>query len=583
VEATPQIFLSYAREDAEEVEQLYQKLSGAGFKPWMDKKDILPGERWQSSIRKAVQGSDFFLACLSASSVTKRGVLQEEIKDALDIWRRMFESDIYLIPVRLEDCKVPESLRDFQWVNLFEKDGWTRLVKAIQVGMERRTASAGEAVPRVSLPDLKQIRTQELYEQGINALITGKWEKAITSFEQVIEINKHYKDAKFRLEEAQRQRERALPPVYEEAYYPRPRLSLAGMGAIAAMLIVLIVGLAILFRDRSGGTKATIATPSKTPTDTPIIPTATSTNTPFPPTATPTSTSPPTPTPIPPTLMSTPTDTPLPPTATPISGGRVAFVSERDGNAEIYVMNADGSDVTRLTDTPAVEWLPIWSPDGTRIAFYSYRDDFAEIYVMNADGSGQMNLTNNPASDWDHSWAPDGTRIAFTSKRDGNEEIYVMNTDGSDVTRLTKESANDWRPSWAPDGTRIAFTSKRDGNPEIYVMNADGSNQTRMTNNPAGDYNPTWSPDGRRIAFDSDRDGNREIYVMNADSSDVTRLTNILAWDEAPSWLPDGGRIAFQSYRDGNWEIYVMNADGSGQMNLTNNPASDRWSSWSPR
>ena len=132
------VFLSYAREDEEQVDGLYRKLFDAGFKPWMDQKDILPGEKWRFSIRKAIRHSDFFLACLSANSVNKRGFLQKEIKDALDIKQGMLDSDIYLIPARLEDCEVPESLRDSQWVDLFEKDGWTRLVKAIQVGMQRR-------------------------------------------------------------------------------------------------------------------------------------------------------------------------------------------------------------------------------------------------------------------------------------------------------------------------------------------------------------------------------------------------------------------------------------------------------------
>ena len=138
VEAPVQIFLSYAREDEEKVEKLYHKLSDAGFKPWMDKKDILPGERWQSSIRQAIRGSDFFLACLSDNSVNRRGFLQREIEDALDICQEMLYSDIYLIPARLEDCEVPERLRDFQPVDLFGKDSWTRLLKAIRAGIERR-------------------------------------------------------------------------------------------------------------------------------------------------------------------------------------------------------------------------------------------------------------------------------------------------------------------------------------------------------------------------------------------------------------------------------------------------------------
>jgi hypothetical protein len=138
VKATPQIFLSYAREDGEEVETLYQKLSDAGFKPWMDQKDILPGEKWELAIHKAIRRSDFCLVCLSANSIDKRGWIQREIRLALDIWDEMLDSDIYLIPVRLEDCEVPERLRKFQWVSLFEEDGWTQLARAIQVGIERR-------------------------------------------------------------------------------------------------------------------------------------------------------------------------------------------------------------------------------------------------------------------------------------------------------------------------------------------------------------------------------------------------------------------------------------------------------------
>ena len=271
------------------------------------------------------------------------------------------------------------------------------------------------------------------------------------------------------------------------------------------------------------------------------------------------------------------------PTTTPASAsGRIAFDSRRDGNREIYAMNADGSGVTRLTDNDASDTFPRWSPDGQRIAFDSRRDGNWEIYVMNADGSGVTRLTDNDAGDGYPSWSPDGQRIAFMSDRDGNLEIYVMNADGSGVTRLTDNEANDGVPSWSPDGRRIAFRSYRDGNFEIYVMNADGSGVTRLTDNDADDGRPSWSPDGRRIAFESGRDGNWEIYVMNPDGSDVTRLTDNDASDRYPSWSPDGGRIAFHSSRDGNWEIYVMNADGSGVTRLTDNEANDLYPSWSP-
>jgi Tol biopolymer transport system component len=271
--------------------------------------------------------------------------------------------------------------------------------------------------------------------------------------------------------------------------------------------------------------------------------------------------------------------------STPTGGGRIAFVSDRDGNEEIYVMNADGSGQTNLTNHPARDYVPSWSPDGALIAFASERDGNSEIYVMNADGGGQTNLTNNLAGDVAPAWSPDSALIAFESWRDGGNEIYVMNADGSGQTRLTHSPAPEMNPFWSPDGMRIAFMvmSLPDVKGEIYVMNADGSEQMNLTNDPAGDGEPSWSPDGKRIAFRSGRDGNREIYVMNADGSGQTNLTNNPADDWSPSWSSDGRRIAFVSDRDGNWEIYVMNADSSGVTRLTDNPAKDLYPSWSPR
>ena len=261
--------------------------------------------------------------------------------------------------------------------------------------------------------------------------------------------------------------------------------------------------------------------------------------------------------------------------ATGVSKLKIAFSSDRDGNHEIYVMNADGTNQKRLTNTEADEFHSSWSPDGTKIAFDS--DWFgSEIYVMNADGTNQVNLTNHPRYDWSPSWSPDGTKIAFMSDRDGLV-IYVMNADGTNQTHLT----DGIYPSWSPDGMRIAFTSSRYPK-EIYIMNADGTNQVNLTNNKEQDMVPSWSPDGTKIAFISYRDGNLDIYVMNADGTNQIRLTNNPASGTSPSWSPDGMKIAFVSKRDGNLEIYVMNTDGTNQTRLTNNPADDGSPSWSP-
>ena len=282
---------------------------------------------------------------------------------------------------------------------------------------------------------------------------------------------------------------------------------------------------------------------------------------------------------------------------------QIAFASQRDGNAEIYVMDADGGNLQRLTENRHDDYSPSWSPDGKRIAFVSDRDGHvhvihgrptSEIYVMNADGGNSQNLTNHPHDDRDPSWSPDGKRIAFSSDRKGdlqNFEIYVMDTDGSNSQNLTNNPFDDGEPSWSPDGKRIVFSSVRDGHfenkfaitHEIYVMDADGGNQQRLTENRQNDWLPSWSPDGKRIAFSSDRKGdlqNFEIYVMNADGGNQQRLTENRQNDWGPSWSPDGEQIAFMSDRDGNWEIYVMDADGSNQQNLTNNRHSDGSPAW---
>ncbi len=278
---------------------------------------------------------------------------------------------------------------------------------------------------------------------------------------------------------------------------------------------------------------------------------------------------------------------------------QIAFSSERDGNFEIYMMDVDGRNQRRLTNNRHDDWDPSWSPDGKRIAFTSsgkvlnvvqahplFVDGrLPQIYVMDAAGKNLRRLTNSDFAEWYPSWSPDGTRIAFTSSGAMDTAgwyIYVVDADGKNLRKLDQNDESGWYPSWSPDSKRIAFVSSRNafGN-QIYVMDADGSNQQRLTETPLGNIQPSWSPGGERIAFVSHRDGNWEIYVMDADGKNQRRLTRTPAHDWHPSWSPDGKRVIFVSHRDGNYEIYTMNVNGARQVRrLTKDDSDDTDPAW---
>lgn len=305
---------------------------------------------------------------------------------------------------------------------------------------------------------------------------------------------------------------------------------------------------------------------------------------------------------------------PTPPGARVAPAGKIAFSSGRN----IYSVNPDGSELSLLTPESGAEFnlQPTWSPDRSQIAFVSKRGGNVDIYVMNADGGSVRRLTSNAGEDSQPAWSPDGTRIAFVRGDDPSfagmisikscepPDIYVIDADGNGPqARLTTKGDNT-DPAWSPDSKSIAFSSNQDGNYEIYKMDADGNNVVRLTFNMSGDADPSWSPDGSTIAygggyqivtdscgidgiiqnpqgppFESVLQG-PDIHLIKAEGGDDVQLTSTKNSSD-PTWSPDGRQIAFSSHRDGDFDIYLIEIDGPVQKALVKTPLHDWSPSWS--
>jgi len=270
------------------------------------------------------------------------------------------------------------------------------------------------------------------------------------------------------------------------------------------------------------------------------------------------------------------------------------FQSGRDGDDDIYIMEAGGGDVRQLTDEPGRDYEPDSSPDGGQLVFTSERadDGGAQLYLMNVDGSGVRQLTFSSREqglvidDYAH-WSPDAREIVFqrTTARAGagrDSDIWLIDIETGEESQLTGTPAGwDSTPSFAPDGNSVLFESNRSGEGfDLYRLNLETSQVVRLTDDLGTDAEAKVSPDGTQVAFASVRDGDFEVYVMDADGGNIRQLTNNQAEDRCPQWSPDGRQISFYSERDDDREIYVMNADGSGQRRITYSASSDEVPDW---
>lgn len=278
------------------------------------------------------------------------------------------------------------------------------------------------------------------------------------------------------------------------------------------------------------------------------------------------------------------------------NSGKIVYA---DNPGRIQVINADGTGQTTLTGGGSIlDDGPVYSPDGSKIAFSRMNGLKTEIYVMNADGTNVVQVTSGdvtPSSyNMNPSWSPDGTKFVFFSNRSGwgKTELWIANADGSGPIRLTTSVqlgsdgqgaifSADYDPAWSPDGAKIAFVSNRDGADfELYVMNADGGNPVRLTADGLDDRMPAWSPDSQRIAFN--KSNGSGIHIINRDGTTLVRVITFSAW---PAWSPDGLRLAFvqnDPSNNNNGTVFIAKTDGSDKVKVTNNPDGARAPSWAP-
>lgn len=270
----------------------------------------------------------------------------------------------------------------------------------------------------------------------------------------------------------------------------------------------------------------------------------------------------------------------------PIDPSRIVFVSDRTGNLDVFTMDPHGGNLVQVTDDAADDDDPSLSPDRSQVAFASERDGNWELYVKNADGSGTpTRLTNTSDGEWDATYSPDGSRIAFLFAPVGtnNWDLYSMAADGADIVQLTDNSEYDANPAWSPDGSQIVFQSQLDADWKIYTTDATTlGTPVRLTQDQGINVDPNWPADGAKIAFSSDRSGRWEVWTMNTDGSGQVQVT--FDGGDEPKWSADGTKIIFSRGRDGarngDLEIYIMNADGSGIRPISNSRANDEEIGW---
>ena len=280
-----------------------------------------------------------------------------------------------------------------------------------------------------------------------------------------------------------------------------------------------------------------------------------------------------------------PTQSPSPTPRPPLNGGvpvvspagkEIAFLSDRPGADDVYVISVDGKHERQVSHTPEAEADLDWISGGKLLSSI-FKDGVSHVYIMERDGSNRRELAQVPGRTVRLS--PDGQRLLYMAGTFTASKLTISALDGSNPKELTDGSSIAWNSRWSPDGKMIAFTGRDDPKSEVavFLMNADGTSLRHLTRVPAeegGAQSPRWSPDGKRLAFQVNsrtQKGSAHVWTTNLATGTTRKLAPHTEsyLDETPSWFPDGKRLAFQSNRTGTMEVWVMSADGTSTRQVT--------------
>jgi TolB protein len=245
-------------------------------------------------------------------------------------------------------------------------------------------------------------------------------------------------------------------------------------------------------------------------------------------------------------------------------GRWIAFLSDRGGQTDLWVVPAAGGNATRVTNDLAIELNPRWSPDG-RTLIYTRSQGDVELAMMPSDGGAARSLLSWPGYGiTSAALSPDGNTVLFSSDRSGNADIWSIPVSGGEPVPFAASPLADDTPIFSPDGSQVLFRSDRAGSSDLWVVPATGGEPRQLTEGPSNEFPGAWSPDGKSTLFASDRGGaGGDLWVVPAAGGEPTRLTHDNVRPATPEWSPDGRYVFYVGERAGGGrDLYRLPATG---------------------